>query len=90
MGDWRNRISTLIVATIATLLIWTWAADRTREVRVLTGSVLLRPADGARQFIDPAQPHETILITSRPGLATGPLAMPEVAAIVKRLFGLPA
>ena len=55
MGEWRNRISTLIVATIATLLIWTWAADRTREVRILTGSVRLRPADPSRQFVDPAQ-----------------------------------
>jgi hypothetical protein len=69
MGDWRSRISTLIVAIIATLLIWTWAADRTREVRVLTGSVLLRPADGARQFIDPAQP-QAVTVTLKGSPAT--------------------
>lgn len=57
MSEWRNRISTLVVAIIATLLIWTWAADRTRDVRILTGSVVLRPADASRQFVDPAQPQ---------------------------------
>jgi len=61
MADWRNRISTLIVAAIATLLVWTWAADRTREVRTLAGTVLLRPADATKQFVDPAQPQAVTL-----------------------------
>lgn len=54
-------ISTVLVAAIATLLIWTWAADRTREVRTLSGTVLLRPADASRQFVDPAQPQSVSL-----------------------------
>ena len=69
MVDWRNRISTLIVAAVATLLIWTWAADRTREVRTLTGTVLLRPTDPARQFVDPAQP-QAITLTLKGSPAT--------------------
>lgn len=57
MQDWKGTISTLVVAAVATLLIWTWAADRTREVRALTGTVLLRPDEPTRQFVDPAQPQ---------------------------------
>ena len=57
MQDWKGTISTLVVAAVATLLIWTWAADRTREVRSLSGTVLLRPAEPSRQFVDPAQPQ---------------------------------
>lgn len=69
MGEWRNRISTLLVASVATLLIWTWAADRTREVRILSGSVMLRPADPARQFVDPAQP-QPVTVTLKGSPAT--------------------
>ena len=69
MGEWRNRISTLLVALVATLLIWTWAADRTREIRILSGSVLLRPADPSRQFIDPAQP-QAVTVTLKGSPAT--------------------
>jgi len=42
---------------------------------------------GSHGTIDPANPHETIFITSRPGLVDGPLAMREIAAIVMGLFG---
>ena len=57
MQDWKGTISTIVVAAVATLLIWTWAADRTREVRTLTGTLLLRPTEPNRQFVDPAQPQ---------------------------------
>jgi hypothetical protein len=57
MQDWKGTISTLVVAAVATLLIWTWAADRTREVRSLTGTLLLRSAEPTKQFVDPAQPQ---------------------------------
>jgi len=57
MQDWKGTISTVVVAALASLLIWTWAADRTREVRALTGTVVLRPSDPAKQFVEPAQPQ---------------------------------
>jgi hypothetical protein len=41
---------------------------------------------GSHGAIDPASPHETIFIASRPGLANGPLAMHEIAGIVMDLF----
>jgi hypothetical protein len=41
----------------------------------------------AHGAVDPANPHETILITSRPGIASGPVAMDEIAGMVKSLFG---
>ena len=38
--------------------------------------------------VDPANPHETIFIASRPDVTTADaLAMTEVAGIVERLFG---
>jgi hypothetical protein len=42
---------------------------------------------GSHGAIDPANPHETIFIASRPGLANGPLAMHEIASIVTGIFG---
>jgi hypothetical protein len=42
---------------------------------------------GSHGAIDPASPHETIFIASRPGLANGPLAMHEIAGIVTGVFG---
>ena len=69
MSDWKSRISTLLVASVATLLIWTWAADHTREVRSLTGKVVLRPGDATRQFVDPAQP-QAITLTVKGSPAT--------------------
>jgi hypothetical protein len=61
--------------------------DRTKlpAISIPLDTSLVKGSHGA---VDPANPYETILITSRPGLAAGPLAMPEVATIVKRLFGL--
>jgi hypothetical protein len=44
---------------------------------------LVKGSHGAR---DPDDPHETIFIASRPGLVTGPLAMHEIAGLVRRLF----
>jgi len=63
--------------------------DRTKlpAVSIPLDTALVKGSHGA---IDPANPHETILVASQPGLAEGPLAMHEVAAIVKRLYGLPA
>ena len=69
MTDWKSRISTLLVASVATLLIWTWAADHTREVRALTGKVLLRPGDPSRQFVDPAQ-AQAVTVTVKGSPAT--------------------
>ena len=43
---------------------------------------------GSHGAVDPADPHETIFIASRPGLANGPLAMDGVAAIIKKVFGV--
>ncbi len=43
---------------------------------------------GSHGAPDPAAPHETILITSRPGLVTGPLAMHDVAGRILHLFGV--
>ena len=42
---------------------------------------------GSHGAIDPANPHETIFIASRPGLAKGPLAMHEIGRIVTGIFG---
>jgi predicted AlkP superfamily pyrophosphatase or phosphodiesterase len=42
---------------------------------------------GSHGAIDPASPHETIFIASRPGLTNGPLAMHEIASIVTGIFG---
>lgn len=61
MRTWKSTLSTLVVAAIASLLIWTWAADRTREVRVLVGSVLLRPTDPLKRFVSPATPQPVSL-----------------------------
>jgi hypothetical protein len=47
---------------------------------------LVKGSHGAR---DPANPHETIFIASRHDLATGPLAIHEIAALVHRLFDVP-
>jgi hypothetical protein len=41
---------------------------------------------GSHGAIDPAKPHETIFIASRPGIAKGPLAMHEIASIVTGIF----
>ena len=57
MRDWKGTLSTIFAASIATLLIWTWAADRTRELRTLSGTVILRPSDAGERFVDPAQPQ---------------------------------
>jgi len=43
---------------------------------------------GSHGAIDPAAPHETILVASRPGLVSGPLAMHEVAGVILDLFGV--
>ena len=42
---------------------------------------------GSHGAIDPANPHETIFIASRPGLTKGPLAMHEIGRIVTGIFG---
>ena len=42
---------------------------------------------GSHGAVDPADPHETVFIASRPGVTDAPaLAMPEIAGIVRRLF----
>jgi hypothetical protein len=59
--------------------------DRTKlpQISIPLDVSLVKGSHGA---IDPASPHETIFIASRPGLANGPLAMHEIAGIVMDLF----
>jgi hypothetical protein len=61
--------------------------DRSRlpTIAIPLDTSLVKGSHGA---LDPAAPHETILITSRPGLVSGPLAMHEVAGLVLGLFGI--
>jgi len=80
----QSFISTLLVAAIATLLIWTWAADRTREVRTLTGTVLLRPADATKQFVDPAQPQSVSLT-----LKASPATITKLQTLLEQGLVLP-
>ena len=80
----QSFISTLLVAAIATLLIWTWAADRTREVRTLTGTVLLRPADSTKQFVDPAQPQSVSLT-----LKASPATITKLQTLLEQGLVLP-
>lgn len=60
--------------------------DRSRlpAIAIPLDTTLVKGSHGA---VDPANPHETILITSRPGIASGPVAMDEIAGMVKSLFG---
>jgi len=41
---------------------------------------------GSHGAVDPHEPHETLFVASRPGLAAGPLEMREVAGVVRRIF----
>lgn len=61
MGEWTNRLSTALIATVVTLLIWTWAAEKTREDRTITGTI--RFVAGAEQAltVDPASPISVTL-----------------------------
>jgi hypothetical protein len=43
---------------------------------------------GSHGIVDPADPHETILVASRGGIVSGPLATHEVAGLIERLFGI--
>ena len=60
--------------------------DRTKlpQISIPLDVSLVKGSHGA---IDPANPHETIFIASRPGLANGPLAMHEIGEIVTGIFG---
>ena len=63
--------------------------DRTQLPRI---AIPLDPAlvKGSHGAVDPAHPHETILIASRPDVtAAESLAMTEVAGIVEKLCGVP-
>jgi len=62
--------------------------DRTRlpQIAIPLDPALVKGSHGA---VDPANPHETILIASRPDItAAESLAMTDVAGIVERLFGV--
>ncbi|MFM8292263.1 MAG: alkaline phosphatase family protein, partial [Planctomycetia bacterium] len=59
--------------------------DRSRlpQIAIPLDTALVKGSHGA---VDPANPHETIFIASRPGVAAAPaLAMHEIAGIVERL-----
>ena len=59
--------------------------DRSRlpQIAIPLDTTLVRGSHGA---VDPANPHETLFIASRPGIASRPaLAMHEIAGIVERL-----
>jgi len=55
MGEWTNRISTALIATVVTLLIWTWAAEKTRETQTVSGAVRFVPGEGQSLSVDPSQ-----------------------------------
>ena len=61
--------------------------DRSRLPRIAIplDTSLVKGSHGA---LDPSAPHETILVASKPGLVSGPLAMHEVANVVLGLFGV--
>lgn len=56
MGEWTNRISTALIATVVMLLIWTWAAEKTLETQTVSGAVRFVPGEGQALSIDPADP----------------------------------
>jgi hypothetical protein len=62
--------------------------DRSRlpQIAIPLDPSLVKGSHGA---IDPAMPHETILVASRAGVVSETLAMHDVADIVLGLFGLP-
>jgi hypothetical protein len=62
--------------------------DRSRlpQIAIPLDPALVKGSHGA---IDPAMPHETILVASRAGIVPETLAMHDVADIVLGLFGLP-
>ena len=67
MGNWSANLSTWFVAVIATLLIWTWAADRTRDTRELKGTISFRSSDPKQHFVDPVKPFTvTLLVKASP------------------------
>ncbi len=62
--------------------------DRTRlpQIAIPLDASLVKGSHGA---VDPANPHETILIASRPDATpAASLAMTDVAGLVERLFGV--
>jgi predicted AlkP superfamily pyrophosphatase or phosphodiesterase len=62
--------------------------DRSRlpQIAIPLDPALVKGSHGA---VDPANPHETILIASRPDVTSAAsLAMTEVARLVERLFGV--
>ncbi|MBX3355965.1 MAG: hypothetical protein KF724_09735 [Phycisphaeraceae bacterium] len=54
MGNWTNRLSTGLIAAVVTLLIWTWAAEKTREETTITGTVRFVTAEGQPLSVDPS------------------------------------
>ncbi|MBM4113069.1 MAG: hypothetical protein FJ253_06800 [Phycisphaerae bacterium] len=56
MGEWTNRISTALIATVVTLLIWTWAAEKTLETQTISGAVRFVPGEGQSLSVEPSQP----------------------------------
>jgi len=67
VGNWSANLSTWFVAAVATLLIWTWAADRTRETRELKGTISFRSSDPKQHFVDPMKPFVvTLLVKASP------------------------
>ena len=56
MSDWGNRISTGAIAAVASLLIWTWAAEKTRESATVTGAVRIVSGEGQALAAEPDTP----------------------------------
>jgi len=54
MGEWTNRISTALIATVVTLLIWTWAAEKTREELTISGAIRFVVGEGQPLSVEPA------------------------------------
>lgn len=92
MGEWTNRISTGLIATVVTLLIWTWAAEKTRESQTVTGVVRFITGEGQSLSVDPvgAVPVTVQLKGSRQSIQRVEALLERGAEIKLGLGGVPA
>lgn len=92
MGEWTNRISTALIATVVMLLIWTWAAEKTREELTISGSVRFVPGEGQPLSAEPAS---AIAVTmnvkgSRPALQRAAALLERGVELRLGIGGVPA
>jgi len=92
MGEWTNRLSTVLIATVVMLLIWTWAAEKTREESTMSGTIRFTP--GERQLLS-VEPAGAVTVTfqvkgSRPALKSAAAALERGAEFRLGLGSVPA